>query len=1128
MSTPQQSGKPEPRVRIAPAPKPQFMKPKPTGEDAKAVAADAPGQGLLAKAAGALRGLASRGDGPMPEPDREGLYTLARAAKVQKVPSPAGTPEKTGYCLVAQGFPLPPGGAAWLVSFDADNDPTAGARPLRSTPSILRTQEQARVRVVALVDEFGRVFAQDKLGVMSPACTPDVQFKRYSGEEGRGCVDLAQQGGRALRVCEFVEDASGISLLNSRVELGPGMRGLSLCAACAAAFVAFWLIPHLGGYTLQGVGVRDAVAKLRGDDVFEAVEGFIDIAEQAQGRPNVLVPGVVSYVSQSLVEAGFTPGIGAADLADAGEGQGGPTGLTLAGVPFLAPDDMGGESGVAGIIQRVTAMVGQAIEATGIPGLSVVATTRRLHADEAPRIRLTRTSKYANMFYIAFVSDQLSAEGARMLLEAEGLFNRLALAQQNQDAEVLQGLGEADAAELDAWVQDQALAAAVPFLDSTLRKASPAPAGAPELEVRLAFARGCECLRLPYRLEYDFTYDVGRRTLIVEMGAMPAQVMPRLTWDADARAWRALDEGARQGMASRYAAFCAECVAAVGFWAGADVEHVCVNARRDFGSAYKMGPEPQEQDLVAQLQLLLSDDAFGGFEVQSNCILSVDFDRRRFSSALCDAQGRARCQEDPFELIGQVPHVFSLGIDGALRDVHPLFWVGEQAGQAESARREMLGEAALGAEPADEGGDALQVAPAPAPSDAQAGRVPETPEMLGAAPHGPFEQAPDAPGQAGPAALVVPDPELDPSPIAPEAQGRLMARRVCDMGIFEGAARKDEASRIMDAYQGQGGLAAIACARDASARTENPLTQAALMSVIEGIATDGLGPHDRERAQTALDDIYGLQPLMSQAAQVVEQSAPKARRLLEQLVERADSNGWFCDSKTRCFRYFDSYAARALYAHRCADDLAGRELRLCADEYYMAHYRLSTLLGDNLDDAEESIAHARRCVELAPGVAASHLRLARAYFSSFDYASEIETLKAALRVIWNPKDLGLALYWLGYAFCMTDEPDAGMACYQRAAAYDHALAKTCTSELSDFAKRRDWQIKAFTEREANLALGAVGVDLGIHHENAEFLMKAASDVLEAGNKELAYKLLGAAGMGMHDDAIAPVLSSLEN
>ncbi len=1070
-------------MRIAPAPKPQFMKEKPVSGAEKA--APEQGQGLLAKAAGALRGLVAHGADPMPEPDADGLYLLGRSSKVQKVPSPVGAPADTGYCLVAQGIALPPGGAAWLVSFGAACDPTAGARPLRSAPSILRTVEPARVRVIALVDEFGRVFSQERPSAMSPACAPDVQFKRYSDEGGRGCVDLAQQGGRALRVCEFVEDEQGIALVNSRVELGEGMRGLSLCAACAVAFVAFWLIPHLGGYDLRGVGVRDAIAKLRGDDALEAAHAFIDVAEQAQARPNVLVPGVISYASQTLVEAGFTPGLDVQDLADEAGGVPGLAGLAPAGVPFLPTGQADGAEaaeGIAYLMQQVADVVGQALAATGIPGLAVV---RRRSADAEPvRVRLMRTTKYADTFYIAFDAEQLSAEGARMLLEAEGLFNRLAMMQKGQDAEVLQSLGEADAAELDAWVQDQALTAAFPYLDSTLRKAAPAPAGATELEVRLAFARGCECLRLPYRLEYDFSYDAAGHVLTVEMGAMPAEVMPRLTWDAQAHAWRALDAGTRQGMASRYAAFCAECVAAVGFWAGADVERVRVNARRDFGSGRKMGQDEHELDLTAQLQRLLSDGAFGQAESETNCILSVDFDRERFCAALGDEQGRACCQADPFELIGQVRHVFSLGVDGALRDVRPLFWVGEQA------ELEALAVQAEGS-----GQDA----------------------------------APESPDAEAPLRRPEPaDPELDCSPMPAQAQARLAARRVCDMGIFEGSARKDEAARIMDAYQGQGSLAAIACARDAFARTENPLTQAALMSVIEGIATDELGPDARKRAQDTLDDIYGLHPLMSQAAQVVGQNAPKARRLLEELVGRCESQGWFRDSKTRCFRYFDSYAARALYAYRGADDLGGRELRLCADEYYMAHYRLSTLLGDDLDDAEESIAHARRCVELAPGVAASHLRLARAYFSAFDYVSEIEALKAAVRIIWNPKDMALALYWLGYAYCMTDAPDAGMACYQRAAAFDHSLAQTCSAELSDFAKRRDWQVKAFTEREANIALSAVGVDLGQHRENVDFLVKAAGDVLEAGNKELAYKLLGAAGMGMHDDAIAPVLASLEN
>ncbi len=1093
----------EPRAHIAPAAKPQFMNPKPAGEGEKKDAIDdAQGQGLLAKAAEVLRGLASHDDGPVPEPDGEGLYLLESGSKIQKVPSPAGAPAQTGYCLVAQGFPLPPGGAAWLVSFDAGNDPAAGAQPLRSTPSILRTQVQARVRVVALVDEFGRVFSQDKVGVMSPACVPDVQFKRYSDKGGRGCVDLAQQGGRALRVCEFEEDETGIALVNSRVELGEGMRGLSLCAACAVAFVAFWLIPHMGGYTLQGVGLRDAMAKLRGDNLFEAVESFIDTAEQAQGRPNVLVPGIVSYVSQTLVEAGFTPGIGPADLADADREQDDPEELAFPGAPTSLLHDADDEGRVASVIQQVSAMVGQAIAATGIPGLSVVASAHRL-LDNTPQIRLSHTSKYANSYYVGFDADDLIADGARMLLEAEGLFNRLALAQQAQDAETLQSLSEAQAAELDAWVQDQTLAAAVPYLDSTLRKVRPAPAGAPDLEVRLAFARGCESLRLPYRIEYEFAYDAPRHTLTVEVGAMPAEVMPRLTWDARAGAWQELDAQAREGMSSRYTAFCAVCVAAVGFWAGADVEHVRVNVRRGFGSTRKMDSGHRTENRLSQIQSMFDNSGLGdglkvtpeitvaelfgaGFGeilkagaaesvVDTNCILSVDFDRERFRAELGDEQGRARCQDDPFELIGKVRHTYNLRADGVLKEVPPLFWVGQEAEGDEPEQDAACGEEAAAVKPGAE-----------------------------------------------------PDPELDPAPLAPAAQVRLVARRVCDLGIFEGAARKAEAARIMDAYQEQGGIAAIACARDAIARTENPLTQAALMSVIERIATDELGPEDCEKAQAALDDIYGLQALMSQASQTVEENASKARRMLEEVVERADSNGWFRDSKTRCFRYFDSYAARTLYAYRCADDLAGRELRLCADEYYMAHYRLSLLLGDNLNDAEESIAHARRCVELAPGIASSHLRLARAYFSAFDYASEIEALKSAMPIAWNPKELGLALYWLGYAFCMIDEPDAGMACYQRAAAYDRSLAKTCSAEMSDFAKRHDWQIKVFTEREANIALKAVGIDLSQAQENAEFLMKAAADVLEAGNKELTYKLLGSADMVIHDDAFDPVLSSLES
>ena len=1111
MSNPQETGSKAPRVRIAPAPIPPFMAPRKPEKDVEATPADKPG--LAARALGALQALVSHADKPAPQADAEGLYTLEAGAKLQKVPSPLGTPRGTGHCLVAQGLALPPGGAAWLVSYPLDADPTEGAVPLRSTPSILRAKAQARVRVIALVDEFGRVFACDSAVGMSPARVPDVQFKRYANEEGRGCVDVAQENGRVLRACEFAEGPQGITLTNSRVDLGDGMQGLSLCAACAAAFLAFWYLPHKGGYSLQGVSVRDAIAKLRGSDVFAATLGLIDVAAEAEQRPNVLVPGVVSYAAQTLERAGFGPGVGPMSLVDAeGEGpagaQGGPSmpGLPVAAVPVSSPEQ------AHQLAQTIVGAIRGALASTGIPGLTVLSSLKPMGGGHglglggAPQVKLTRTTKYANCFYVAFDANDVSAEGARMLLEAEGLFNRLVMMQQGQDAEVLQSLGEADAAALDAWIVDNALVAAMPYLDGTQHKVTPAPAGSPQLDVRLAFARGCESLRLPYRLEYEFDYDAPSHTLVVEMGAMPVCVMPRVRWDAHARAWSDIDEGARAGLASRYAAFCAQSVAAVGFWACPDVERVFVNVRRGFGATKKMAEFPSADDFVAQLNAMLSDPVFGGMPLESNCILTVKFDRARFVTGMIGDEARTQVHADPFELISRVPHAFGIGVDGTLSDVRPIF---------------SLSSVALGM---------LDGMPGKGDEASGQGEQPDQPE--GEQAEG--EQAEGA-GAPNPLDLLAeldfpqaaPDPEVDTAEMGQQGWELLRARRVCDMGIFEGSWRKDEAGRIMDAFENQSGMAAIACARDACARTENPLYNAALMRVIEGIATDGLDEDSRDTAVAMLDDIYGLQPLMGQAAEVVQDNPGQARRLLEQIVARADGAGWFTDSKTRAYRYFDAYASRALYAYRCTDDLAGRELRLCADEYYMAHYRLSTLLEGDLDSAEDAIAHARRCVELAPGVATSHLRLARCYFSAFDYNSEIEALKAALPIIWNPKDMGLALYWLGYAFCMTDAPDAGMACYQRAVSFDRSLAETCSSEMADFAKKKGWEPKTFTEREANLALRAVGVDLALHDENVQFLVKAAGVVLEAGNRDMTYKLLGAAGLCLHDDAIAPVLTSLE-
>ena len=178
MSTHQQTDVQAPCMHPAPVPEPSFLV---SQDGAVDIAGDAgavpPKASLIERALNALQGRFAAA-ASAPQADGEGLYELPKGSKVQKVPMPTGAPEGVGYCLVAQGIPLPAAGASWLVSFAADDDPTVDAKPMRRLPCILTTCHACRVRILALIDEFGRVFATGEAVSMPPARTPDEQFKR--------------------------------------------------------------------------------------------------------------------------------------------------------------------------------------------------------------------------------------------------------------------------------------------------------------------------------------------------------------------------------------------------------------------------------------------------------------------------------------------------------------------------------------------------------------------------------------------------------------------------------------------------------------------------------------------------------------------------------------------------------------------------------------------------------------------------------------------------------------------------------------------------------------------------------------------------------------------------------------
>lgn len=964
---------------------------------------------------------------PSPDgsPDDQGRILVPARACVRGLPRVPGQDKKLAYALVTSGLALPPGCEGYVVEHDAT---AAGSkRPFRAS-------------VVAYVDGFGRAFSTGSLQTMPPACAPDVQFKHYIDDAlHSGCVEVATAGGRMARLAEYDEGAKGaIRLVGSRVHLGDAADAPSLAEAVAVAFVALWLLPRSQGVSLSSVSVKDILAHLRSPDLFAALDAILTDVGRGEDHPLLAPPGVLTYFAYNLRSAGLA-NLKAADLAPRDSWDAASHG---SGAPFV--------DGLPGMHQAPTgslmAAMRAAFEASGIPGLAVLGNGL---AGAEPKVRLVRTSSYANAFYVGFDRRHVSAEGARKLLEAESLLNRFVLMVEALDrVGAVQTAPLEQVAQLDAWLIDDSANLAWSYLRNEVPADRRAVTGSSELDVRLSFARGCESLRLPFRLEYGFRFDGETGALVVDVECPSAALMPRATWDAAAQTWHPSLRSEREGLAARYALHLMVTIACVGFWAGDCVQRMAVNCWHGLGSSAGVNELAAEGTEARSLAMR-----------EPACVATAVFERERFVAALATEEERAACVADPFAFVEGMRHSLSLTAEGHLGQVRPLYTLDDSSLHPEGS---------------------------------------------------------DCP------------PELDSHVLTERGAALLHAKEVSDLRIYENTVRKAAAEEVVAAFRVGGHEAALNAVKDIHDRTENLLLRSACLQVSEGIANGSYTGDSKAAIAETLSDIYGMQAAMERAHKLMRSNPAAACAQLERMLAVANEQGWFADTPTRKYRYFDSYASRMMYSLRCAEADDGRSLRLPADEYYLGYYRLATIMAESLDHGEEAIAHARRCVELAPSVAASHLRLARCYFCVFDYRSEIGSLYDALRVAWNPSDVGMALYWLGYALCMVDEYAAGVACYQACARYDGSLAEPAAAEIADFARRRPAPIRELSEAEERAALQAAGIDLDAVDANVEFLVQAAGAATDARSYALARNLLSSAEISLRDDAVPPVLESLED
>ncbi|MFR4804363.1 MAG: hypothetical protein ACLT98_14225 [Eggerthellaceae bacterium] len=141
-----------------------------------------------------------------------------------------------------------------------------------------------------------------------------------------------------------------------------------------------------------------------------------------------------------------------------------------------------------------------------------------------------------------------------------------------------------------------------------------------------------------------------------------------------------------------------------------------------------------------------------------------------------------------------------------------------------------------------------------------------------------------------------------------------------------------------------------------------------------------------------------------------------ALEALNELLAKTKSLEGFADTAGTCYRYFDSYETRFMYALHCRDDSQGRRVLPLPDEVYLVHDALSQVYSMSLSASDQALDHAKRCIELAPSRAQSYLRAARAYFVRGEFQSEVDMCCQALRVAWQTSDAALCWYWMGFAF----------------------------------------------------------------------------------------------------------------
>ena len=369
-------------------------------------------------------------------------------------------------------------------------------------------------RVIAYFDKFARVFAVDQPITYPPAQTPDLTVSHYPEQSGkacqRGCIEVLDPNGEMRLVAEYRFERGRYFIEGSWFDFGPFSENLTYEDFIARIYLAFVYRPALCATQPPLYGIDNVDEALRKSKPLDAMNRIVEVVAGADADAALTAPGLERCLVRWLAEAG-----------------------------------LGTERAVE--LSRM---------AKGDP------------------LRLIRTKRYADTYYLGTSDDEAAAPYRRMVWALEGALNRYLLSAESLGAKA-NTAHEAEAGQWDYYLIES-IARQMPLAEAP---ADAQGARAGEWSVRLGIAEAIERLRLPFRFTTDFRTNAAGGMAAFDAVVPDVSLMPATRWPQGAAGWVEVSAPEREAQAVRYAMRVAIILAAIAFSQSRAIDSVRVAVR---------------------------------------------------------------------------------------------------------------------------------------------------------------------------------------------------------------------------------------------------------------------------------------------------------------------------------------------------------------------------------------------------------------------------------------------------------------------------------------------------------------------------------------------------------------------